>query len=295
MDIFHGDHGPTAVVDASLAGVRLQAYVARTFRESVGRGVGTMHATSKVSAFEIVRAGRVYVNGALAAGRRVLEAGDVVTVAPAAADGAAAATAVADPPARRLEGRSRMALGGATEPQRREAPEAAAAAEAAACRDAFRAYYLQQRLWSAEEWPAVERAFAQPLPLTEASAMLPALALAPRPGHCGQNLCAAPGGKTLQMLDKLAASGGGEGGDREGGSRGGGGGDSRGGGGGEGGRGGGGGEGGGGEGGGGEGGGGDGGGGDGGGGDGGGGEGGGGEGGGGEGWCGLLVSNDLER
>jgi len=166
MDIFHGDHGPTAVVDASLAGVRLQAYVARTFRESVGRGVGTMHATSKVSAFEIVRAGRVYVNGALAAGRRVLEAGDVVTVAPAAADGAAAATAVADPPARRLEGRSRMALGGATEPQRREAPEAAAAAEAAACRDAFRAYYSQQRLWSAEEWPAVERAFAQPLPLT---------------------------------------------------------------------------------------------------------------------------------
>ena len=52
MDIFHGDHGPTAVVDASLAGVRLQAYVARTFRESVGRGVHCADATADALARE---------------------------------------------------------------------------------------------------------------------------------------------------------------------------------------------------------------------------------------------------
>ena len=44
------------------------------------------------------------------------------------------------------------------------------------------------------------------LALQEMAAMLPALALAPGPHHRVLDMCAAPGGKTLQMLDAMMAS-----------------------------------------------------------------------------------------
>ena len=43
--------------------------------------------------------------------------------------------------------------------------------------------------------------------LQEPSAMIPARVLAPRPGECVLDLCAAPGGKALQLADMLLGSG----------------------------------------------------------------------------------------
>eukprot|EP00966_Prymnesium_polylepis_P331178 7386745-Prymnesium_polylepis.1 len=135
---FCGAAGPCVIVDASGAGQRLQGFVARAFREQLGRCAGHIHVACRHAARSVVEAGSVLVNGSAAAGRHVLQAGDVVTLAAALVD----PTLGAAP----QESRSRMALG--FDEDLPDAEDARTSAPAAAeARAAFRAYYEAQGLW----------------------------------------------------------------------------------------------------------------------------------------------------
>ena len=86
---FVGPHGPSVVVDSSFTSQRLQAFVARAFREHLGRGTETIHAACKRAACAAVEQGGVIVNGSVGAGRLMLTTGDVVSLSTAPARGCA--------------------------------------------------------------------------------------------------------------------------------------------------------------------------------------------------------------
>ena len=156
---FSGPAGACVLVDASASGQRLQGFVARAFREQLGRCAGHLHVNSRLAAQSAVEAGSVLVNDVPCPGRHVMQAGELVTLS--TATNAPIATSQS------CESRSRMALHLDDDiyPGEDEVP-AEASESALAARAAFRVYYEAQGLWSPADWPHVESSFIRPLPLT---------------------------------------------------------------------------------------------------------------------------------
>ena len=262
---FTSERGPCTIVDAASSGQRLQAFASRAFREHLGQGANQQHANCRNAARDAAASGSLLVDGIVAAGRRVLRAGELVTLAlPCGPADQGAAPSGGDG----QHGRPRMSLFEA-EPEPEPAGESegeSSSSDGPAC---FSEYYRLQRICSEVEWRRALVAFGQPLPpcircaraassaapvvgalaslrgaqlrpigwapdawsvrlaegadaeaatrllrlaqctgevvMQEAAAMLPAVAL--RPSHTDSvlDLCAAPGGKTLQLLDAMAA------------------------------------------------------------------------------------------
>lgn len=181
--------GPSVIVPPEASGQRLQAFVARAFREQLGRSASSIHSASRLAAAAAIRERLVSVGSETGLGRRVVRAGEVVSLR-----GVPSSREV--PHAQ--EQRARMALSvhqeagedggelgeagdervggegaeGGERGQRGRGGEGEEGKEvdkpggepAPAIR-AFRSYYEEQRLWEQGEWAAIERAFSRPLPL----------------------------------------------------------------------------------------------------------------------------------
>ena len=160
---FIGLYGPCAIVDHLNDGSRLQAFAYRKFRErwhgeaaaEMGRGGGGNSGSKRAHA--AANAGALLVDGAQAAGRRVLRSGEVVELS----DQLAKPVEDAVPPAGGA--RRRMVLNADEEP---EATTVDAEGRGAANAAAFESYYLAQALApSAGELERVMAAFRHPMPL----------------------------------------------------------------------------------------------------------------------------------
>ena len=153
--------GPSVVVDAINGGQRLQAFACRAFREQLGRLAGGTHSDCKLAAQNAIRAGLLQVNGSPGTGRRVLEHGDVVTLAMSGVGefneyGPAAET--------QRHGRQRMAL--CVEEQEGTANgDDAHSGGSHRESTAFRAYYAAQVLCSPDIWVHALAVFRRPLPI----------------------------------------------------------------------------------------------------------------------------------
>ena len=140
-------------------GCRLQQFVARNFREHLGRQSGCLHVNVRQYAADACQLGFVLVDGQVSPGRRLLQGGEIVmlkrTLPGISAD------EVPGPPGKARRGIPRMLVH-----QNGEIPES----QMDGSRDGyvhFRRYYRDiQLLLAIEDWEQCEKLFFTPVPLS---------------------------------------------------------------------------------------------------------------------------------
>ena len=143
-------------------GCRLQQFVARNFREHLGRQSGCLHVNVRQYAADACQLGFVFVDGQVSPGRRLLQGGEIVMLKRSLPGISINADEVPGPPGKARRGIPRMLVH-----QNGEIAESQMNGSGGDGYVHFRRYYRDIQLQLAiEEWEQCEKLFFTPVPLS---------------------------------------------------------------------------------------------------------------------------------